>query len=208
MNSCQPGSAPRCRAVTPRPCETRPRACAASTSVPVATADRDRTPPEPCSFPWPTLAPQCIKAHVPRASPSPPVRALCTRRTTGPSVVQSVRAQAEERRSTAASRCRRHGHASQVYLSIAARLCRAALAVHRHGCHGRLGELLPASSTKLRTHAHPLLVTCNIYPCYTLRHLCRRLTGSQAAAAGAAQHCRPSPPAPLRSLLRPRLCRR
>jgi hypothetical protein len=134
------------------------------------------------------------------------VRGPCTRWNAGPSTVRSVCARAEERRSTVASRRRRHGHASRVYLSTAARParpCRAALAVRHRGCHRRLGELLPTPSTKLCMHAHPFLVTCNTSPRRALRRPRRHLAGSQAVAASAAPHRRPSSSAPLHSRLRP-----
>jgi hypothetical protein len=136
------------------------------------------------------------------------VRAPCTRRTAGPSAVRFVHARAEERLSTTASRRRRRGHTSRVYLSTVARPARpyrAALAVRRHGRQHRLGELLPTPATKLCTHAHPFPVTCNTTPRRALRRPRRRLASSQAAAAGAAPHHRPSSPAPLHSRLRPRV---
>jgi hypothetical protein len=188
-NSCRP--APRRRAHTAAP-PRHPRPRPPPTE---ATADRGRTPPETCSFPRPTCAPRRIGARAPRAFPSP-------RRT------RTVHARAEERLSTAASRRRRRGHTSRVYLSTVAhpaRPYRAALAVRRHGRQHRLGELLPTPATKLCTHAHPFPVTCNTTPRRALRRPRRRLASSQAAAAGAAPHHRPSSPAPLHSRLRPRV---
>jgi hypothetical protein len=92
--------------------------------------------------------------------------------------------------------------------AVWSRPCRASLAVRRHGCHRFLGELLPAPSTKLRTHAHLFLVTCNTSPHHALHRPRRRLAGSQAAATRAAQHHRPTPSVLLCSRLRPRLGRR
>jgi hypothetical protein len=138
--------------------------------------------PRPAPFPG-RPAPRGASEPVRHAPPRRRVvRAPCTRRTAGTSGVWSVRARTEERRSTAASRRRRHGHASRVYLSTAARLacpCRAALAVCRHGCDRRLGELLPAPSTKLRTHAHLFLVTCNTSSHHILRRPRRRLAAAR-----------------------------
>jgi hypothetical protein len=82
----------------------------------------------------------------------------------------------------AASRRRRHGHTSRVCLSTAARPacpCRAAFAVRRHGCDRRLGELLPSPSTKLRTHAHFFLVTCNTSSHHVLHRSRLRLAAAR-----------------------------
>jgi hypothetical protein len=103
-----------CR-LAPRAATPHPSARAALASAPEVGADGGHTPPDTRSFPRPTRAPRCIGACGPRASPSP-------RRTRAVHAAnrRSVRVRAEEHRSTAASRRRRHGHARRVYSSTAA----------------------------------------------------------------------------------------